>query len=191
MHPGVEVDVGHHRRRALAAGVDDLVQQVGGLRGFAAFDLVEGELINDQPVEAGVIADSLRQGVIGQAGGQIDQQIGAGGVADTITHDTSGLANRLDDSAFADPALADQDEVVLAANEGASGQFLDLRAVDRLGIEVPVEVGQRVQLVELGVADATGDGPFATLLSLLGDEQCANSRCDRPPRSARASRASS
>jgi len=44
--PGVEVDVRHQRRRALRAGVDDLVEQVGGLRRFAAFDLVEAKLVD-------------------------------------------------------------------------------------------------------------------------------------------------
>jgi hypothetical protein len=35
--PGIEVDVGHQGRGALsAAGVDHLVQEVGGLRGYLA-----------------------------------------------------------------------------------------------------------------------------------------------------------
>ena len=76
--PGVEVDVGHDRGGTLAAGVDDLVQQVGGLRAFAAFDLVEGEFVDDEPVEAGVIAEPFGQGMVGQACGQVGQQGGAG-----------------------------------------------------------------------------------------------------------------
>src|SRR5438552_6481713 len=99
---------------------------------FAAFDLVEGEFVDDEPVEAGVVAEPLGQGAVGQRSGQFGQELGTGGIADAITHDASGTADRLDDSAFADAALADEDEVVLAADEGGRGQFLDLGAVDRL-----------------------------------------------------------
>lgn len=42
--PGIEVDVCHHRRRTLAPPVDDLVQQIGGVRAFATFDPVKGKL---------------------------------------------------------------------------------------------------------------------------------------------------
>ena len=42
--PGLEVDVGDQgRAAALAAGVDDLVPQAGGLRTEAAFDAVKAE----------------------------------------------------------------------------------------------------------------------------------------------------
>ena len=40
--PGIEVDVGDQGGRVLlAAGVDDLVEQAGGLAALGAFDLVE------------------------------------------------------------------------------------------------------------------------------------------------------
>ena len=45
--PGLEVDVGHEGRRALlAAGIDDLVPQAGGLWADAAFNAVEAEFVD-------------------------------------------------------------------------------------------------------------------------------------------------
>ena len=95
--PGVEVDVGDQGGGPLrAAGVDDLEEEVGGLRRLLAFDVIEAEFVDDQQVEAGVVADALRQGLVGQRGGQVVQQAGAGGVADGVAEDTRGLGRSLE-----------------------------------------------------------------------------------------------
>src|ERR1700680_2033624 len=61
--PGFEVDVRHERRAgALAARVDDLVPQAGGLRTDRAFDAVEAEFVDDEQVELGVKADTVVDG---------------------------------------------------------------------------------------------------------------------------------
>ena len=83
--PGLEVDVGHQGRAdPLAARIDDLVPQAGGLRTQAAFDAVETKFVDDQQLEAGIEADAVVDGLVGQGRGQIFQQIAAGGVKDAI-----------------------------------------------------------------------------------------------------------
>jgi len=169
--PGREVNVRHQRRRALArAGVDDLVQQVGRLRRVAPLDLLEAKFIDHQQIETGVIPDPFRQGLVRQRRRQVDQQRGAGRVADRVAQHARRLGDRLDQERLAHPRLPDEHQVVLAPDEGAAGQFLDLCAVDGLSIELPVERTQRLAFAEAGLADAMGDTPFAAAVRLLGDE---------------------
>ena len=56
-----------------------------------AFDVIEAELVNDQQIEAGVITHPLGQGLVGQRGGQVFEQAGAGGVADGVAQRTQAL----------------------------------------------------------------------------------------------------
>jgi len=76
--------------------------------------------------------------LIGQGGGQIDQQVGARGVANAEAH-TSSPAHGLRQKTFSHAALPYQDPIAPAADEVAGGQFLDLRPVDGR-IEGPVEL---------------------------------------------------
>ena len=70
--PGLEVDVGDQgRTAALAAGVDDLVPQAGGLWTEAAFDAVKAEFVNDEEVELGIEADTIREGLVSHRGGEV------------------------------------------------------------------------------------------------------------------------
>lgn len=83
--PGLEVDVGDQGSRVLlAAGVDDLVEQTGGLAALRSFNLVEAELIDDQQVEAFVVAQALGQGLVSQASGEVLEQGSTGRVADPV-----------------------------------------------------------------------------------------------------------
>ena len=52
----------------------------------------------------------------------------------------------------------------------AAGQRLDPHPIDGLGIELPIEVGQRLALGEPGLADAVGEAPLAALVGLLADQ---------------------
>ena len=72
---------------------------------------------------------------------------------------------------FPNPGLAHQNQVVLALNKRAGGQFFDLDAIDGGLVEVPVELAERLAFNEVGLADAMGDRAFAALVGLLGDEQ--------------------
>ena len=165
--PGLEADVGHQGGGAFGAtAVDDLVQKAGRLGGFGSLDAVEAEFVDGQEIEVGVVAQPLVEAVVGQRGGEVAEQVGAGGVADAISVDARDSAHRLNDPALADAALAGDDEVVAAADELAGGQGFDLAAVDRLGVEVPVEAFQRDGLAEAGLANAAFDGPLTAEVGL-------------------------
>ena len=140
--PGFEVDVGNQGGAgALAAGVDDLVPQAGGLRTEAAFDAVKAEFVNDEEVELGIEADTVREGLVGHRSGEVFQQFAAGDVVDGMLEHARSQADALDEPAFAEAALARKDDVLLAADEVALGQRFDLESRNRR-VEVPVECAQ-------------------------------------------------
>ncbi len=67
---------------------------------------------------------------------------------DLISPGASGLPDALNQVAFADAALADEDEILASSDEVASGERFDLDAADG-GIEVPIELGQRFEVAEV------------------------------------------
>src|SRR6516225_294727 len=73
--------------------------------------------------------------------------------------------------ALPDSALADNNEVVPAADELPGRQLLYPRPLDRPGVELPVERRQRLALPEARLPDAVGDGPLAARRRLLRDQQ--------------------
>ena len=165
--PRLEADVGHHGGGPFGtAAIDHLVQEAGRLAGLGPLDPIEPELVNFQEIEVAVVPQPLVEAVIGQRGGQVVQQLGAGGVADAVALGTGGHSHRLHDSALSHAALARDDEVVSAANELPGGQGLDLYAVDGFGIEVPVEAFQRHRFAEAGLANAAFDRPLAAEVGL-------------------------
>ena len=91
----------------LAASVDDLVPQAGGLRAETAFDAVEAELINNEQIEPGVKADAIVDGLVGQRSREVFEKSAAGDVVDFITQGTGRLADALDEIAlpFARPSV--------------------------------------------------------------------------------------
>lgn len=77
--PVFEVDVGNQRGRSFAAAaVYHLVQQARWFRILAAFEFVEAELIDDQQIEATVVADASGERLVARGGRQLFQQFGAG-----------------------------------------------------------------------------------------------------------------
>ncbi len=72
--------------------------------------------------------------------------------------------------AFSDAALADHDEVLAAADELTGGQPFDLGAVDRLGVELPVEIGQALGFAELGLANPPFDRTLAAACGRLSQD---------------------
>ncbi|HTU22706.1 MAG TPA: hypothetical protein VMG10_31995, partial [Gemmataceae bacterium] len=71
------------------------------------------------------------------------------------------------ESAFSQARLADEDHVLLAADEVALGQGLDPQAWDG-GIEAPVEGAQRERFTEAGLPDETFDATLTPQASLIG-----------------------
>ena len=65
--------------------------------------------------------------------------------------------------------MADEDDVLLAADEVALGQGFDLHAGDGW-VEVPVEGAQRQGFAEVGVLDETFDAALAAQAGLIGEQ---------------------
>src|SRR6266540_1284239 len=168
--PGLEVDVRHQSRAdALAARVDDLVPQAGGLRTDAAFNAIEAEFVNDEQVEFGIEADAVVDGAVRQGGRQVFQEFAAGDVMHFEAHRASGLADALDQMTFPHAALADEDEVLMAAQEVAGSERLDLDTADG-GVEVPIELGERLKIAEAGALDTALEAAFAAQAGLVGEQ---------------------
>src|SRR5207253_1163058 len=99
--PGFEVDVGHQGDAGtLAAGVDDLVPQAGGLRTEGAFDAIQAKFVNDEQAELGIKANAVVDGLVGQGGRQVFEQVAAGDVKNAQLQTASGQADTLNQSAF-------------------------------------------------------------------------------------------
>jgi hypothetical protein len=70
---------------------------------------------------------------------------------------------------LADAALTHQDEIALAANEVAGGQFLDLGPADG-GIEIPVEAIEGADLAEARFTNAAFNRSFTALVGQVAQE---------------------
>ena len=81
------------------------------------------------------------------------QQFLAGGEAHTVAMHAGATPDAFQKMALPDSALAHHQEVVATTDEVPRGELLDLVAVDRLGIELPVEVLQRFHPGETSLAD--------------------------------------
>ena len=73
--------------------------------------------------------------------------------------------------ALSDAALPHHHEVLVAAEELAGGQLLDLGTVDRLGVELPVEVREVPVFAELGLPNPPFDGPLAAAGGRFSEDQ--------------------
>ena len=170
--PRLEVDVRGQRRGTLAAaGIDDLVEEVRCLGTLAAFDAVEAELVDDDQVETRPVADAAGQGLVGQRLSQVVQQIGTGGVTHAVAQFAVAAAQRLEEMALSHAALADHHEVLVAAEELAGGQLLDLGAVDRRGVELPVEVLQSLSSRNLASRIRRSIGPLTAACRRFPQDQ--------------------
>ena len=124
--PSLEVDIGHQGRAAAGiADFDDLVEQIGRQGTVHPFQFLEAEFVDDQQVDAAVVAQPPRQGIIGPRLGQLLDQPGTGGIADPVAEHAQTAADALDQMALTQAALAHLDQVVAAADELAGGQFLE------------------------------------------------------------------
>ena len=130
---------------------------------------VEAEFVNDQERELGIEADAVVDGLVRQCGGEVFQEFAAGDVADALFEHARSQADALDQPAFSQAGLADEDDVLLAANEVALGQSFDLQAWNRR-IEVPVEGAQGKRFAEVGVLDEAFDAALAAQAGLIGEQ---------------------
>jgi hypothetical protein len=107
--------------------------------------------------------------VVGQRGGEVFDEFTAGDVVDAAADDTSLFADALDQMALAYSRLADEDDVLFAADEVALGECFKLRAWDGR-VEVPVESAERFEVAEVGILDAACAAAGAALAGLVGEQ---------------------
>ena len=168
--PLFEVDVGNQSRGAfLAAGVDDLVPQTRRLRREAAFHAIEAKFVHNEERKPRVEADAVVDGLIGERGREIFEEFAAGDVVDGVFEQTRGQTDALDEPAFSEARLPDENDVLFAANEVTLGEGFDLHARDG-GVEGPVEGGERPGFAEAGVLDEPFDAALASQAGLIGEQ---------------------
>ncbi len=84
--------------------------------------------------------------------------------------DSAGcLTDTLNQMAFPNAALADEDEVLMARHEVASSERLDLDSADG-GVKVPPELGERLEIAEASVLDASLEAAFTLQAGLVGEK---------------------
>ena len=169
--PGGEVDVRRqHGRTTSHAGVQQTVVKRARVSLRLAFQVVEAEFVDQQQVDPRVFGQEPVEGPVGQRGGEVLKQRGAGGVPHVIALSTRGAAHRLENAAFPQSGLADQDRVFVAAHEVAGDQLLDGAAVHALGVETPVESFQGRQFAKLRRVDPSLQRAFEPGLGRAGEQ---------------------
>jgi len=88
---------------------------------------------------------------------------------DTKTSHASCLTDALDQITLTHATLADEDQILISADEVALGQCFDLRAIDG-GIEVPIELTERLEIAEPGIVDPPFDAPLTAQTGLIGKQ---------------------
>ncbi len=128
----------------LVASVDDLVEQVGGVR-------VVGEvadLVDREQVGPGVAAESASQ-CLGAAGAQVLDEFGGSGAQDGEAGEDRLVGDVPGDHGLAQAVRADEGEVAALADEVEAERTLDQVALDLLW-PVPVEVGDGLEASDAG-----------------------------------------
>ena len=74
---------------------------------------------------------------------------------------TTAATDGLNEMAFPQPALTREDNIVLTTNELPRAQLLEFRTIDRLLVELPIEVLKRCRCREVGVLYPSCNTPFA------------------------------
>ena len=130
---------------------------------------VKAEFVNDEQAELGMEADAIMDGLIGHGGGEVFQEFAAGDVVDRLFEHARSQADALDEPAFAESGLAEEDDILLAANEIGLGEGFDLQAWTGW-IEVPVERAQGQRFAEVGIFDEAFDAALPAQASLIGEQ---------------------
>ena len=143
---------------------DDLIKQVDCFGTLESLDPVEAKLVDDQQVGILVFSQTLRERFIRERGGKVGDELGGGSVDNAKAKGASLHPDGLDDVAFSDARLSDQDQVGAASDELTRGKLLDLNAVEGFTIEVPVEVLDQLSFGELGSSDTSFGRTFTALV---------------------------
>ena len=155
--------------------VEQVEERVGGGRLVVALlHLAESDVIDDEQLGAGPGLEPARVGVVGEAGVEIVEQVDAAGVAEGDALLAGAQAEGLEEVALAGAALAGDDQVIVAADEGEAAE-LDEGGLVEVGLEVPVEALQGLALAQAAGREAALDAAFE-LGSDLGAEEVLEQR---------------
>lgn len=165
----LEVDVGRHDRGSLAVAAPGHFEEQGRLPGILLFDAIEAYFIDQEDFRRGVELELLGQGIIGPTGQEGDHHVRRCRVAAAELLCAAEEQERLGEVAFAGARVAGDDQALFAAGKIEFGQFEDLRFVDT-GLEIEVEIGQKLSFRQFGLLDPAFDAPVDPLLGLDGQE---------------------
>lgn len=166
---GFEVDVGGQKRGAFGvAGFDDFEKE-RGVAGRFLFEPVEAHLVNEQDIDGGIGFEFSLHGSVGQAGHEIFQHVGGGGVPAAVDALTTEQEQGHGDVAFAGAGFAGEDQALRPLDEGERGQFHDLCFI-QARLKGKVEIHQELSGGEARFLDAPFDTPVDQLLGLDGNQ---------------------
>lgn len=150
------------------ASVEDLVQELG-LAGALLLDGVVAEVVDDEEVRPSVDLQALGEGVVGQRGDEVGEEVGAGGVPDAMVGGACANREGLRDMAVPDAVLPEQQEVLSALDpvECSEGHH-EVSVQPRL--EVEVERLESGMVGEFGLFDAAMDAAFRPPVRLGGKD---------------------
>ena len=169
--PGLEVDVGHQGGAGtLAAGVDDLVPQAGGLRTEAAFDAIEAEFVNDEQAELGIEANAVVDGLVGQGGGEVFEQFAAGDVMDALFQTRKRPGRCFGSVGFCPGRDWPTKTTFCWRRMKSPWARASICTRGMVRIETPVEGAQRQCFAEVGILDETFDAALAAQAGLIGEQ---------------------
>lgn len=144
---------------------------MGSLGGFQSFDAIKPPFVDNQQLRASVNAEFFMEGFVCQGGCQIADELGRGVIEDTAAEGTGLQADGLDEVAFPNSGLSNDNQVRPAVDELARGELLYLLPVDRLPIKVPVKGLQCLELCEVSVVNAPLNRAFPAFIRLLTNNQ--------------------
>ncbi len=130
------------------ASVEQAVIERARLRLSLTLEPIKTKFINQQEIEPRVFLQHPVEAAVGQGLGELLQELGAGRIANTVSQDTSGPTNSLENTRLAQARLTDQNYVLTPAHEVTGNQLLNGPSIQPFGVELPVKALKRGQLTE-------------------------------------------
>jgi len=165
----LEIDVGGDECRSLAiAAVDDLEEE-GGVAGVVLFEPIEAQFVNEQKIGRGIQFELLGEALVGEAREQVGEHVSGGGVAAAIELLAADEKKGFGQMALAGAGVASEDKPLLSGYEVQGGQLEDMGLVEA-GLEVEVEIGEKLTFDEARLLDATFDAALGAGVGLDGEQ---------------------
>ena len=155
----LEGNVRGQKGRCLAVPAVDDLEEEGGISGVLLLDPVKPHFVDQEDVRGGEVFQFLGKALVGEAGHQLRQHLGRGGVAAAIHLLTSDQEQGLGDMAFPGAGVTGNDQPLLARNKVELGDLEHLGLIHP-GLEGKVEVREKLSLRETGLFDSSLDPSF-------------------------------